>query len=53
MLDIETGEEFDEPNRRGELLLKSDCVMKGYLDEPEATAECLRGGWLHTGEHSS
>ena len=34
----------------GEVITRSDCVMKGYLGNPEATAKALRGGWLHTGD---
>jgi fatty-acyl-CoA synthase len=34
----------------GEIIARSDGVMAGYWDQPEATAEALRGGWFHTGD---
>jgi fatty-acyl-CoA synthase len=34
----------------GEIIARSDGVMKGYWKQPEATAEAMRGGWLHTGD---
>ncbi|PTB19039.1 AMP-dependent synthetase [Trinickia symbiotica] len=34
----------------GEVCVRSDLVMKGYWNRPEATAETLRNGWLHTGD---
>ncbi|MBV9202727.1 MAG: AMP-binding protein, partial [Alphaproteobacteria bacterium] len=37
----------------GEVVTRSDCVMEGYWNNPAATEETLRGGWLHTGDLGS
>jgi len=34
----------------GELVLRGNTVMKGYLKNPEATKEVFKGGWFHTGD---
>ena len=38
------------PNAPGEIVVRSDLVMTGYWNQPAASAETLRGGWLHTGD---
>ena len=38
------------PGELGEVCVRGDVVMAGYLNNPEATAETLASGWLHTGD---
>ena len=39
-----------KPNEPGELLIRGPHVVAGYWNNPEATAETIRAGWLHTGD---
>ena len=51
LVDVETGEEFMEDERPGELWVRGPNVMTGYLGRPDATAETLDAdGFLHTGD---
>jgi acyl-CoA synthetase (AMP-forming)/AMP-acid ligase II len=45
----ENGQELP-PGEVGEIVTKSDCVMRGYWNNPEANAKSLRDGWLWTGD---
>jgi acyl-CoA synthetase (AMP-forming)/AMP-acid ligase II len=38
------------PGVPGECVVRGPSVMSGYLDDPSATREAFRGGWLHTGD---
>jgi acyl-CoA synthetase (AMP-forming)/AMP-acid ligase II len=50
LVDPATGEDA-APGERGELWVRGPQVMKGYLNNPQATADTLDDeGWLHTGD---
>jgi fatty-acyl-CoA synthase len=34
----------------GEIVARGNVVMKGYFNDPEATAKAIRGGWFHSGD---
>jgi long-chain acyl-CoA synthetase len=38
------------PGELGEILIRSDMLMSGYLNNPSATAAALQGGWMHSGD---
>ncbi|WP_431856261.1 acyl-CoA synthetase [Azospirillum sp.] len=51
VLDPATGQPVPADGKTlGELALRGNTVMKGYLKNPKATEETLRDGWLHTGD---
>ncbi len=49
VIDPATGQE-QPPGTQGELLIKGYAIMKGYWDKPEATAQTLVDGWVHSGD---
>ncbi len=38
------------PNEAGEVVVRSEAVMKGYFEDPEQTAAASEHGWHHTGD---
>jgi fatty-acyl-CoA synthase len=52
-LRVVDAEDHDVPQdgvTMGEIIARSDGIMLGYWQQPEATADAMRGGWFHTGD---
>jgi len=52
-VEVRVADEDDHPvadGEVGEILVRAPQVMAGYWDDPDATEQALRGGWLHTGD---
>ena len=55
-VEVMVADENDRPlpaGEIGEVLVRGEVVMQGYWANPEASAQTLRNGWLHTGDVGS
>ena len=50
VVDEDMGDVPRDAETMGEVVMQGDAVMKGYYNDPEATAEAFRGGWFHSGD---
>ncbi len=51
VIDPATGQEVPADGKTmGEIVFRGNITMKGYLKNPQATAEAFAGGWFHTGD---
>jgi len=47
---VDNRSEDVKPGEAGEVIVKGKITMRGYWNNPEATAEAIRDGWVYTGD---
>jgi acyl-CoA synthetase (AMP-forming)/AMP-acid ligase II len=47
---VDDDDHFLDSGELGEVVTRSDLVMRGYWNQPDKTKEALKEGWLHTGD---
>jgi len=50
VVDAEMANVRQDGDMLGEVIMRGNNVMKGYFEQPDATAEAFRGGWFHSGD---
>ncbi len=50
VVDLDDKEVAHDGQTLGEIVARGNVIMKGYFDDPKASAEAMRGGWMHTGD---
>ena len=50
VVDSEMGDVPADGATMGEVVMRGNNVMKGYFEDPEATARAFEGGWFHSGD---
>ena len=51
VMNPETMEKVNQDGEQiGEIMIKGNCVMKGYLKNKEETDKSMSGGWFHSGD---